>query len=44
MALTMAHGTQFDKRNSQKEPHSKNDDGSVARDSLDGNESGNDLD
>jgi hypothetical protein len=39
-----SYGTQFDKSNLQKEPHSDNDDGSVARDSLDGNESGNDQD
>jgi hypothetical protein len=41
-----SYGTQFDKRNSQnlKELHSDDDDGSVARDSLDGNESGNDPD
>ncbi len=37
-------GTQFDKRKSQKEPHLDDDDGSVARDSLDGNELGNDRD
>jgi hypothetical protein len=39
-----SYGTRFDKCNSQKEPRSDDDDGSVARDSLDGNESGNDLD
>jgi hypothetical protein len=39
-----SYGTQFDKRNLPKEPHSDNGDGSVARDSLDGNESGNDPD
>ncbi len=37
-------GTQFDKHSLQKEPHSDDDDGSVACDSLDGNESGNDQD
>ena len=39
-----SYGTQIDKRNLQKEPHSDNDDGSDARDSLDVNESGNDQD
>jgi hypothetical protein len=39
-----SYGTKIDKRNLQKEPHSDDDDGSVARDSLDGNESGNDPD
>ena len=39
-----SYGTQFDKRHLQKEPHSDDDDGSVARDSLDGNESENDQD
>ena len=33
-----SYGTKIDKRNLQKEPHSDDDDGSVARDSLDGNE------
>ncbi len=37
-----SYGTQFDKRKSQKEPHSDDDDGSIDRDSLDGNESRND--
>jgi hypothetical protein len=40
----LSYGTQFDKRSLQKEPHSDDDDGSVARDSLDGNESGHDQD
>ena len=39
-----SYSTQFDKRHLQKEPHSDDDDGSVARDSLDGNESENDQD
>ena len=32
-----SYGTQFDKRNLQKEQHSDNDDVSVARDYFDGN-------
>jgi hypothetical protein len=44
MMIFRGYGTEFDQRNLQKEPHSDDDDGSVARDSLEGNESGNDQD